>query len=193
MSCCTNFSRVTRVLLLPLRSSHLHFLFTPLSISTSPFFLSRFSFLFFFSNPPRSTGSASTYPGSTAGGFPQGWSPLLQAVWCWAGMDEPQPPPRVCSPSSNTTAGCQAKAVALIKHSASVEPLYTQNGKKNTNYLSYLQRLLTLIQTLVSWRHFWVWLRGKLPSNAKNASNDATASSRIYLSILSILQKLMLV
>ncbi len=61
---------------------------------TLPFFSSPSS----PSLPPHPTGSASTYPGSSAGGVPQGWSPLLPAVWCWAGADEPQPPPRVSLP-----------------------------------------------------------------------------------------------
>ncbi|CAB1434616.1 unnamed protein product [Pleuronectes platessa] len=63
------------------------------------------------SPPPDPTGGESTYPGSGAGRLPQG-----------SGADEPQPPPRVRSPSSNTAAGCRAKAVALIKHSAPADP-----------------------------------------------------------------------
>lgn len=89
--------------------------------------------------PTHPTGSLSTYPGSSAGGVPQGWSPLLPAVWCWAGTDEPQPPPRVRSPSSNTAAGCRAKAVALIKHSASMDPLVHSKWEKKTNYRANLQ------------------------------------------------------
>ena len=108
-----------------------------------------FPFLIFFSTfslpphltPPSSSDSGAYLPTQAAvlEGSPRAGVLLLPAVWCWAGADEPQPPPRVHSPSSNIPAGCRAKAVALIKRGASTDPLVHSKWEKKTNYRSNLQ------------------------------------------------------
>lgn len=134
-----NFVEVTWVILLPLRRSHLEFLFTFQSVSLSP-------------PQPLRLGMHLPIQTVLLEGSPRGSGPLLQAVWCWAGADEPQPPPRVRSSSSNTPAGCQAKAVALIKHGASADPAYTRNGRKRLiiwETFGITQQLLTLTNSLL--------------------------------------------